>query len=436
MPAKHGFLDKVLGRIGRLDTEGLQKVVQRLASERNFLETLFNTIEDGVLVVDGQGRIVYFNQAVTRLLGLQPDSATGQMIAHYLPDLDWGKIVALDRAKGRRVVRHELEVPFPRPRFLRLFAAPVDGEGSSSGVALILHDATEARQKTFEAIESERIQALTLLAASVAHELGNPLNALHIHLQLMERELRKLRSLGPGLEPRPGLARPRRIQAQAQLAEVAESAEKLEKFLAVAKGEISRLDYIVTQFLHAIRPSQPQIRPGSLNQAVRETVELLRPELENRGLVVEEKLARQLPDAAFDPAQIKQALVNLIKNSMQAMTHGGVLTLETGLVGDEVWVAVADTGGGIRPEQLNRLFEPFYTTKQKGSGLGLMIVQRVVREHGGRIEVETHLGRGATFRLWLPQHERRPRLLEAPTQRQDQPAPADQSAEEGAGSRK
>jgi signal transduction histidine kinase len=330
------------------------------------------------------------------------------------------------------VVRHELEVPFPRPRFLRLFAAPVDGEGSSSGVALILHDATEARQQTFEAIESERIQALTLLAAGVAHEIGNPLNALHIHLQLMERELRKLRSLGAGLQPQAGLTRPRRTQPPAGLAEVGESAEKLERFLGVAKGEISRLDYIVTQFLQAIRPTQPQIRRSSLNQAVRETLELLRPELENRGLVVEEKLARQLPEAAFDPAQIKQALVNLIKNSMQAMTHGGVLTLETGQTGDEVWVAVADTGGGLRPEQLNRIFEPFYTTKQKGSGLGLMIVQRVVREHGGRIEVETHLGRGATFRLWLPQHERSPRLLEAVTLGQDQATPVDQTAAGGA----
>ena len=102
----------------------------------------------------------------------------------------------MDGAAGQRVVRHEFEISFPRQRFLRLFAAPLDGETpGGSGMALILHDATEARQKTFEAIESERIQALTLLAASVAHEIGNPLNAVHIHLQLMEREFRKLEKL-------------------------------------------------------------------------------------------------------------------------------------------------------------------------------------------------------------------------------------------------
>src|SRR5258706_10795911 len=193
---KSSFLDKVLGRIGRLDTEGLQTVVQRLARERRFLETLFNTIEDGVLVADEQGRILYLNQAVTQLIGLQ-QGGEGRHISEILPELDWKKIAKADDAGGEHVTRLEFEVHYPRPRFLRLYAAPLDGEATgSSGVALILHDATEARQKTFEAIESERIQALTLLAASVAHDIGNPPNALHIHLQLMEREVKKLRTVG------------------------------------------------------------------------------------------------------------------------------------------------------------------------------------------------------------------------------------------------
>lgn len=401
MPStKSSFIEKVLGRIDALNPENLQSFVERLARDRSFLETLFNTIEDGVLVADREGKVTYLNAAASQLTGFDEDAAMDQPVTRLLPELDWASLQAADHEGGRSVVRREFELDYPRKRFIRLYAAPLDGEAKgSTGMALILHDATEAREQTHEAIESERIQALTLLAASVAHELGNPLNALSIHLQLMAREIRKL-------------GQPSAAGEAGDPDEVSDIAAKLEKYISVAKGEVNRLDYIVTQFLQAIRPSKPKLKKSSLNDTVEETIELLRPEFDNRGQAIKLEFAKSLPLALFDAAQIKQSLINLMKNSMHAMSTGGELTIKTGEAAAGVWVSLTDSGGGIPQEQIKRIFEPYYTTKEKGSGLGLMIVQRIVRDHDGRLELVSHGGKGTTFRIWLPQEERRQHLLE------------------------
>ena len=401
MPStKSSFIEKVLGRIDVLNPENLQSFVERLARDRSFLETLFNTIEDGVLVADREGKVTYLNAAASQLTGFDEDAAMDQPVTRLLPELDWASLQAADHEGGRSVMRREFELDYPRKRFIRLYAAPLDGEAKgSTGMALILHDATEAREQTHEAIESERIQALTLLAASVAHELGNPLNALSIHLQLMDREIRKL-------------GQPSAAGEAGDPDEVSDIAAKLEKYISVAKGEVNRLDYIVTQFLQAIRPSKPKLKKSSLNDTVEETIELLRPEFDNRGQAIKLEFAKSLPLAVFDAAQIKQSLINLMKNSMHAMSTGGELTIKTGEAAAGVWVSLTDTGGGIPQEQIKRIFEPYYTTKEKGSGLGLMIVQRIVRDHDGRLELVSHGGKGTTFRIWLPQEERRQHLLE------------------------
>ena len=410
MPStKSSFIEKVLGRIDALNPENLQSFVERLVRDRSFLETLFDTIEDGVLVADPAGRVTYLNASAGRLTGFDEAEALDQPVERLLPELDWASLQAADDEGGQSVVRREFELEYPRKRFIRLYAAPLDGEAKGgTGMALILHDATEAREQTHEAIESERIQALTLLAASVAHELGNPLNALSIHLQLMEREIRKLGQPAAGVEER--LAK-----RDGDADEVRDIAAKLEKYIGVAKGEVNRLDYIVTQFLQAIRPSRPKLKKSSLTDTIEETIELLRPEFDNRGQAIKLEFAKGLPLALFDAAQIKQSLINLMKNSMHAMSTGGELTLRTGEAGGGVWVSLTDTGGGIPQEQIKRIFEPYYTTKEKGSGLGLMIVQRIVRDHDGRLELVSHGGKGTTFRIWLPIEERRQRLIETAT---------------------
>ena len=400
---KSSFVEKVLGRIDVLNPHDLQSFVERLVRERSFLETLFNTIEDGVLVANSDGCITYLNNAITQLVGYDEEELMGRSVERLLPDLDWDFLQSMDRDGGQGLVRREFDLNYPKPRFIRLYAAPLDNSAEGgAGMVLILNDATEAREQTYDAIESERIQALTLLAASVAHELGNPLNALSIHLQLIDREIRKLRHPS-------GMVK---IDEDGQNSEFKDIATKLEKYISVAKGEVTRLDYIVTQFLHAIRPASPNRKKNSLNDVIEETVELLRPEFDNRGQSVRFDFVKPLPLAFFDIGQIKQVLINLMKNSMQAMSSGGDLIIKTGEAGDGVWFSLTDTGCGIPQEQARQIFKPYYTTKEKGSGLGLMIVQRIIRDHDGRLELTSYGGKGSTFRIWLPKEERMPRLLE------------------------
>ena len=175
---KTRFLDKVLTRLKRLDPDGLRNVVLRLQRERALMETLFNTIEDGVIVADHQGLVAYLNHAAAHLLGVPAESALNRPLSRLLPELDPESLGPVERGK---VVRREFEIRFPRPRFLRLYAAPIEDE-DGAGLALVLHDATEVHHHTREIVEAERGHALTLLAASVAHEIGNPLNALRFTL--------------------------------------------------------------------------------------------------------------------------------------------------------------------------------------------------------------------------------------------------------------
>ena len=137
-------------------------------------------------------------------------------------------------------------------------------------------------------------------------------------------------------------------------------------------------------------------------------------EIGDRDILIEQELAEGMPRLQLDRAQLKQAFYNVIKNALQAMHSGGILRIRTEADDSHLTISFIDSGHGIAPEQIGRLFEPYFTTKQNGTGLGLMIVQRIVREHGGTMEVESDKDRGTTFRIKLPIHEKRMRLLEAP----------------------
>ena len=389
---KAGFLEKLIERLGRIGPEDVQNYFLRLAQEKGFLETVFNAIQEGIIVTDAKGRITYLNDAACGLFGLEAGEAIGKRLDERIGGLDWG---ALTQSSGP--VSHDMEIFYPQNRFINFYVVPLVMEQREPTVApataaeevghvMILRDITESRRTAQQTIESERLNALRLLAAGVAHEIGNPLNSLHIHLQLMERSVQKLHD--------------------------GEKAE-LEQSIDVARSEVNRLDSIVTQFLKAIRPSRPQLRPENVNTIVEEAVRFFAPELQDREILIEQELRSDLPLLQLDRDQMKQAFYNVIKNSVEAVHRHGRLRIRTDLADTHVIVRFDDSGGGMSAENLSRVFEPYFTTKPSGSGLGLLIVRRIVREHGGELSIESNQGKGLTLTIRLPFIDKRIRMLEA-----------------------
>ncbi|MDP9097573.1 MAG: ATP-binding protein, partial [Verrucomicrobiota bacterium] len=383
---KSGFLDKLIERLGRIGPEDVQNYLLQLAQEKGLIETVFNAIQEGIIVTDASGRITYVNEAACELFGLEADTSIGKRLDERVRGLDWK---SLSQSQG--AVSRDMEIFYPENRFLNFYIVPLLIERRESpartkaepvGHAIILRDITESRRSTEKTIESERFNALTLLAAGVAHEIGNPLNSLHIHLQLMERKVRRLDG---------------------------KVKEELQEAIAISRAEITRLDSIVTQFLQAIRPSKPILHLENVNSIVEEALRFFAPEIADRDIVAEPELRPDLPPIELDRDQMKQAFYNVMKNSFEAMKRRGILRIRTDMDATHVNISFTDTGGGMSAESLSRVFEPYFTTKSSGSGLGLLIVRRIVREHGGEMAIESNEGKGLMLTIRLPYLDKRVR---------------------------
>ncbi len=386
---KHSSLDRVLGRLDTLDSVNLANLVQRLARERGLFEAVFNTIQEGILVINGEGAIEYANEAATRLIGLPEGELAGATLWRLVPGLRPSLEASLADGAVVPVVAREIELSYPQPRAVRLYMVPFQADGARPGArrfAVILTDITREKQTTERLIEDEKTSSVLLLAAGVAHELGNPLNSLTIHLQLIARKLQK-RKVSPDLE-------------------------SLGKSVAVCQEEVKRLNGIITNFLEAIRPRPPDLAETNAVDVLDEVLRFEAGELKNRGIAVEAEAQADLPPVLADRNQLKQVFFNLIANAMEAMGPGGRLRIRSRADDDAVYLMFGDSGVGIRQEDLSQLFQPYFTTKPGGHGLGLMIVQRIMRQHGGTVGIESKEGLGTVVTLAFPQRNRRMRMLE------------------------
>ncbi len=380
-------LERVLGRLEDLDSTNLAILVQRLARERGLFEMLSDTIDEGVIVIDDAGTVEYANRAGMRMIGLRPNETGSAVLWKLVPDL--GRSLNFLRGEDGLApnIARDAEIFYPEHRWLRLQLSRLSLQDLPARYVVILRDITADRQSTEEMIESERVNSIFTLAASVAHEIGNPLNSMKIHLELIRRRLDKL--------------------------EIPEkSAGTLDNSVNICLEEISRLDEILKNFLGAIRPQKPSLVQTNLFEIVIDVLGVQKIELENRNIRCSmTQRCKELPIVLGDASQLKQLIFNVTKNAMEAMQEGGSISIEADSDDEFVYLRVKDTGCGISRDDISKIYEPFFTTKNNGHGLGMMIVMRIMREHGGQVGIDSAPGKGTTVTLQFPKPGARARML-------------------------
>ena len=273
---------------------------------------------------------------------------------------------------------------------LMLITHPIDdGRGKFVGAMLVARNLGFMTQVHSTLNYSRKLAALGRLMAGVAHEVKNPLNAMTIHLELLRTKLSRSQPVAAGGPPASSLPPP---------------ASDVSRHVDIIGKEIQRLDQVVNGFLRFARPDELKLQPTRLANVVSDIVTTIRPEAEQMKVTVKDECPPDLPAINADPAMLRQALLNLALNGCQAMPAGGTLRIACRAASrGRVEVDVEDTGVGIPPENLQKIFDLYFTTKERGSGIGLSMVYRIVQLHDGEVEVQSTPGSGTRFRLTFSQ---------------------------------
>lgn len=383
-----GFVKRALEKLSKLDSEQIEQLLQAVAEENERLAVVLDSMNDGVLVTDEEHRLQLINKAAERLVPLVPGKIIGdRFIWDIVADPDIASFTRETLSNDDAVADREFALDHGGvTRILSCSILPLVQAGHVRGNILQLVDISEKRGREARLRRAESLASLTTLAAGVAHEIKNPLGSIGIHTQLIEKSLPEL----SGTDTDTGVVR---------------------GYLEVIDEEIQRLNRIVVDFLFAVRPMDTHLENGDLNQLVEDLLSFVRYELEDAGIEVVRDLDEDLPELKLDARYFKQALLNIVKNAINAMPQGGTLRVSTGTRGDEALLRVSDNGVGMSEDVVEKIFEPYFTTRDFGSGIGLTLVYKVVKEHMGDISVISREGQGSTFTIVLPVPQREQHLI-------------------------
>ena len=390
------------------DTEQLHSLFLSMVNDVERMESVLDSLTEGILVCDSKHNLIRANKFSERLLPLTRRGEDPVPLWHCITDEEIAAFLKEALLSGDRIDGREFETDVKGIyRLLLISIFPLVKDYRITGSLVHVEDITEKRRKEARMRQAESLASLTTLAAGVAHEIKNPLGSISIHIQLLQKAFAKNEELyyfsHPEDRPDPNFS----------AGEKGPTAyfSVFHRYINVINEEIDRLNHIVVDFLFAVRPMTLNVHEANFNAFIREVADFTAYELEEARVTLELKLDEYLPLLDFDEQVMKQAMLNLIQNAVAAMDGGGKLTIKTEWKDNEAMVSVIDTGRGIPEENLVKIFEPYFTTKERGSGLGLTLVFKIIREHRGEITVASKEGEGTCFTIILPIPQRERRLL-------------------------
>ncbi len=368
---RRGFLRRLSKNLAHVDKDTLLTHLIEESEGAESFASILNLLEEGVLLVSSEGSVDFINSAAQAFLGLEAKPANP-----FWKEIEDSELRLFFEAQFKNLkseITQTVRVLSPQERNLKIHIYP-DVVKKSARHLVGMVDLTRSLLPEVERMTRKRFEALIRLTGGLAHEIGNPLNAISLHSSILKKQIEK------SSEPQK---------------------EKWLDTVQVIQDEIKRLDRIVRNFLKTTRRAPLRFQMLDLCVIIQDVLKVMRPSLEEHAIQVESILPSGV-QFFIDEERIRSMFMNLIQNAIEAMGQGGRLTVRVQIKGQTVRIEVQDTGRGIAEADLPHIFEAYFTTKDHGSGLGLMFVYDAVHDHGGKIHVESRPGKGTRFEIALP----------------------------------
>jgi two-component system, sporulation sensor kinase E len=370
---KSNFLSSIQKKIDKFDIRTLKDCLYNLIDEFESIKIVFNSMAEGVLVLDLDKNVMFCNKMAVKLFEINNQNYIGMPFNKIIQNKKIIEAINNNIDKDEKTLDYEIRINSPYANFISFSIQPLVTDGKIIGNIIIINDISLNKENEKKLRQAESLAALTTISAGIAHEIKNPLGAIGIHIQLIEQEINKCKC---------------------------KWSPDFKYSVKIIREEIERLSDIVNNFLFTVRPLKAELMPVDLNQFLDKFIEFVSPELETYRIILKKRYDK-LPEVWLDEKIFRQALLNLVQNSISAIKEDGIIEIESYQKQNYVYINFIDNGDGIPEEIQTKIFDPYFTTKNFGTGLGLTIVYKIIKEHNG--EISFHSQKGETvFTIKLP----------------------------------